>query len=312
MTHNVATRREGEPMSSWSSDQPWQSPPTSSRVSAQLIARVYATVLEDPSMVAVVAVGTLVESLVFAGIAVPAWLIGGVDLLAEPFDLRALLLYVVVGWATAFVGIVFSGAVVAAGAARLDGQPISPRAALAVAWGRRRQLLAWALVTTGVGLLAEQLNRFGIAGSVLRLAADIAWGLATLLVLPVIIVEGRMPREAITESVSLVKGRLVLSVRSRVRLAVPWIAAMILASLVTAAGVLAFVHYRHETPEWAAMGLVLAGVGLLALVFVICVQSAAEALLNLMLYRHALGLPLPGVDASQLPRLVTPGPPLPG
>ena len=38
----------------------------------------------------------------------------------------------------------------------------------------------------------------------------------------------------------------------------------------------------------------------------VCVTGAAGELLNLMLYRHALGLPVPGVDSRDLPRLAVP------
>src|SRR5204862_2524608 len=115
-------------------------PPTSSAVSTQLVALVYAMVLEDTSMLGTVATGAVVSALVFAGFAVPAWLLGGVDLLTDSFNPVTLLLYAVAGWASAFVTILFSGAVVAAGVARLDGHVITARTALGVAWSRRRQL----------------------------------------------------------------------------------------------------------------------------------------------------------------------------
>ena len=51
--------------------RPWQPPPTSSGVSTQLVARVYAMVLEDTSMLGTVATGAVVSAPVFAGIAVP-------------------------------------------------------------------------------------------------------------------------------------------------------------------------------------------------------------------------------------------------
>ncbi|HET7432273.1 MAG TPA: DUF6159 family protein [Nocardioides sp.] len=299
-------------MSSWSTEPSWQPPPSGSAVSSQLIARVYALVLADTSIVGVVAVGSVVSALVFAGIAVPAWLLGGVDLMADTLDWRAWALYVVATWASAFVTVLFSGAVVAAGVARLEGSPITARAALGVAWSRRRQLCAWALVTTVVALLADQLNRFGLLGGILRLAADLAWSLATLLVLPIIIVEGQMPRAAIATSVGLIKGRLGLTIRTKIRLYLPWLAVMFVGVLVTAGGLYAFFHYRHDTPEWSLMGLLLAVVGVLATFVALSVQGAADALLNTVLYRHALGLPLAELDTHALPRLVTPpAPPAP-
>ncbi len=286
--------------------RPWQPPPTSATVSTQLVARVYAMVLEDTSMLGTIATGAVVSALVFAGIAVPAWLLGGLDLLTDSFNPATLVLYAVAGWASAFVTILFSGAVVAAGVARLDGHPITAPAALGVAWSRRRQLCAWAVVTTVVGLVAEQLNRFGVLGTIARLLAGLTWAVATLLVLPIIIVEGHMPKQAITESASLMKNQLMLTVRTKARLYLPWMAVMVIGAIVTAGGLIAFFHYRDETPEWSIAGLLLAVLGVLVLALAVCVTGAAGELLNLMLYRHALGLPVPGVDARDLPRLAVP------
>jgi hypothetical protein len=300
---------------SWSPDQTWP-PASSGSVSAALIRRVYGMVLEDTSTVAVVAVGSLASAVAFAGVAVPAWLLGGVDVLPtgrlDPVPLCVLAL---AAWATAFVSVVFNGAVVASGVARLDGHPITARQALAVAWGRKRELAAWAVLTTVVGMLANLLNRFGLAGAVLRLVADLAWAVATMLVLPVIIVEGRMPRDAVSESVRMMKTQLMLTVKAKVRLYLPLMVATFVGMFVMAIGVIAFVRYRTETPEWSLMGLIIAGVGFLVVLMVACIQGAADALLNTVLYRHARGQALPGIDPRDLPRLGPawiPGPGSPG
>jgi hypothetical protein len=98
----------------------------------------------------------------------------------------------------------------------------------------------------------------------------------------------------------------MLTVRTKARLYLPWLAVMIAGAMVTAGGLVAFFHYRHETPEWGIAGLLLAAVGVLVIALAICVTGAADELLNLMLYRHALGLPVPGVEARHLPRLAGP------
>jgi hypothetical protein len=293
-------------MSTWSSEQPWVAPPPSgARVSATLIARVYAMVVEDMSLVVLVAVGSVASVVAFAGVFVPAWYFGGLSPVPHGLDLTWCV-YAVAGWATAFVSVMFSGAVVAAGVARLDGRPITVRQALAVAWGRKKQLAAWALLTTVVGLVLNLLNRVGLGGAILRWVAGLAWAAATMLVLPVIMVEGRMPRDAVVESVRIVKSQLMLTVRSKVRLYLPLIVATFFGMFLMVAGVVTYLRYRHETPEWGAMGLLLAVVGLLLVVVVACVQGAADALLNTVLYRHAVGQALPGIDPRDLPSLATP------
>jgi hypothetical protein len=285
----------------------WEPPPPPRRsTSAVLIARAYAMVLEDTTMVGLVALSALASGLAFASIALPAWLLGHVAVDAVAPTATAVVLYGGAAWAAAFVGVLGSGTVVAAGLARLDGRRITAREALGVAWSRRRQLLAWALVTTLFSLLERVFERFGLAGVILRLATDVAWALATMLVLPVIVAEGAMPMEAIKVSALLVKEQLGLTVRTVVRFYLPWVIVTFASVLVIAGGLFAFVDYRHDVPTWSAAGLIVALLGALGLFGAITVQTAADAFLNTILYRHASGLPVSGVDSYELPILSNP------
>jgi hypothetical protein len=297
------------------SDATWlppQPPARSGSVSALLVSKSYQLVVADPTMLGVVFVGGLASSLVFASIAVPVWLVSDVDLTLSTADLSTYLVYAAAGWASAFVGLVFSGAVVAAGIARLDGRPISATQALRVAAGRWRQLAAWAATTTLVSLFDMVTRRFGVAGAVARLITEVAWALATMLVLPVILVEGKMPVAAIRESAHLVKRQLGFTVRTKIRLYVPWLVASVISALLTVGGIVGFLRYQHETSSWAAASLIVAAAGVLLFFGTVSVQNAADAYLNTLLYRHALGQPIPDVDGRELPRLPgTSGPMLP-
>ncbi len=279
----------------------WTPPPAPRRntTSTQLVAKTYARVLADPTMDGLVALSALASGLAFASIALTAWLFGHVDALAP--TATGFLLYGAAAWASAFVGIPGSGTVVAAGLASLDGRTLTVREAFGVAWSRRRQLVAWALVATLFSLLERVFERFGLAGTVLRLTTDVAWALATMLALPVILDQGAMPMEAVKVSAGLVKERLGLTVRTAIRFYVPWVVVTIACVMVTAGGVFAFVYYRHDVPSWSAAGLIVAVLGVLGLLGAIAVQTAAGAFLDTILYRHAMGLPVPGVDSRQLP-----------
>ena len=288
-------------------------PPVTNRsLSFRLVSRSYALVLADPTLVGLVLLSGLASCLAFASIAVPAWLWAHVDVTSvSVMHPVALVFYGAATWASAFVSVLGQGTVVAAGMARLDGEPITVRQALAVAWSRRGLLAAWALATTFVVILERCLSRFGLAGTLTRLVVGIGWALATMLVVPIMIADGPPLDNAVRDSARLVKDRLGLSVRTIVRFYTPWVVANILCLLVTAAGVIAFVNYRHEVPEWAVGGLILAVLGGLGFFLSIAVQTAAGAYLNTLLYRHAVGRPTPGVDAADLPALRPAGPFLP-
>jgi hypothetical protein len=273
-----------------------------------LVAQTYALVLADPAMVGLVALSALASGLAFAAVALPAWIFGHVSLDVTSTSVTGFVLFGVAAWASAFVGILGSATVVAAGLARLDGTPITAREAISVAWSRRRELLAWALVTTLVSLAERLLERFGLAGAVIRLATDVAWSLATMLALPVIIAEGAMPAEAITVSAKLVKKRLGLTVRTIVRFYTPWMIAVLASALLMVGGIVAFVSYRHDVPEWSAAGLIVAVASALGLFGAIAVLTAADAFLDTVLYRHAKGLPVSGIDSALLPAVADPSP----
>ena len=217
-------------------------------------------------------------------------------------------LFGVAAWASAFVGILGSATVVAAGLARLDGTPITAREAISVAWSRRRELLAWALVTTLVSLSERLLERFGLAGAVIRLATDVAWSLATMLALPVIIAEGAMPAEAIT--VSAEAGEAAAGPHRADHRAV------LHALDDRGAGQRAadgrrhrrVRGYRHDVPEWSAAGLIVAVASALGMFGAIAVLTSADAFLDTVLYRHAKGLPVSGIDSALLPAVADPSP----
>jgi ABC-type antimicrobial peptide transport system permease subunit len=104
-----------------------------------------------------------------------------------------------------------------------------------------------------------------------------------------------------------------ITVRTKIRFYLPWGVAGMVSALLTIGGIVVFLTYRHETPSWAVAGLLIAIIGVLLFFGSVSVQNAANAYLNLLLYRHALGQPIPDVDARDLPRLPgAPGPAYPG
>jgi hypothetical protein len=84
-----------------------------------------------------------------------------------------------------FVGTFFMGAVVGAAMIRADGGDPDVASAIAFAWDRRSPLLAWAAMSTAVGVVMRVLERFGLAALIVRWVAGVAWAVATMFAVPV-------------------------------------------------------------------------------------------------------------------------------
>ncbi|MCW2857015.1 MAG: hypothetical protein JWR52_2630 [Marmoricola sp.] len=262
----------------------------------------YRLLLEDKTMVAVLFIGGLTSAFVLAAIIVPAWTIGHITPDLMHGGIRGLLVYAAALWAAAFVTTFTSGVVVAAAHIRCENGEPDIRRALAVAWSRRGPLAAWAALSTLVALVMQLLERTGVAGIILRLFAGITWAVATVFAVPILIAEGTGPLETTRRSAQIVRGKLGTVVRSNIRLAAPWIAAMIITAFVATGGGIAFGVGVSGTNLPAAIigGIVMtvAGVGFF---FCTATSSALSAYLDTLLYRHATGLPVPPIEPQDMP-----------
>ena len=123
-----------------------------------------------------------------------------------------------VGWALLFVFyfactyiiIFFNAALVFCALQGFAGKEPSLRAGIATAAGRWPQILAWAFVAATVGLILNALQSFlkdklGFIGALLGGIAETAWAVITFFVVPVIVVDGAGPVEAMRRSSAILK-----------------------------------------------------------------------------------------------------------
>lgn len=269
------------------------------RPSAQLVTATYRMLFADRSMIVLLFVGSVLAAVAggaimfpatYWGHIVPGWSGGGV--------LGVLVAGASLG-AASFVSQVVCGAVVSAAVLRAEGRPATVRDALRMAWGRRRQLLAWALVSTLVGVLIRMLERMGVGGFVAAMTLNLGWAFATVFATPVIMVEGTMPVATIQRSAALLRSRFTVTLISAVTLALPWTVLAVGSVTVGVAGgiTLAFASGLIVT----VTGALLLAAGVIGLCFFAAVSSALSAYLETFLYRYAVGLPVPGVDQHLLP-----------
>lgn len=262
----------------------------------------YRLLLEDKAMVAVLFIGGLASTLVFAAITIPAWTFANIVPIPTSGNWFGFLIYGVAVWASSFVSILTLGVVVAAAQIRCEGGAPDIRRALAVAWSRRAPLAAWAALSTIVALLMLLLERLGIAGVIVRLLTGLAWAVATIFAVPILISEGTGPFETAKRSAHIVKNELGTVIRSNVRLALPWVVVMIGSGVVAGVGAVAFVIAASDgataVAVIAAVPMILGGI---TFVFCAITSSALSAFLDTLLYRYANGLPVPEIESRDLP-----------
>jgi uncharacterized protein DUF6159 len=113
-------------------------------------------------------------------------------------------------FACTFIIVYFNAALIFCALQCFAGEEPSLRAGLAAAAGRLPQILGWALVAATVGLLLNLLqsllkDKLGFLGSLLGGLAETAWAVVTYFVVPVLVVDGVGPIEAVRQSSAILR-----------------------------------------------------------------------------------------------------------
>ena len=109
-----------------------------------------------------------------------------------------------------FVIVFFNAAMVFCSLQAFNGEEPSIGKGLSTAAGRLPQILAWSLLASTVGVLLSSLQEFlkdklSIFGSLLGSLLEVSWALMTYFVVPVLVVDGVGPVEAVKRSSAILK-----------------------------------------------------------------------------------------------------------
>jgi hypothetical protein len=113
-------------------------------------------------------------------------------------------------FACTFIIVFFNSALVFCALESFAGKAPSLRKGLATAAGRLPQILAWAFVAATVGLILNALQSFlkdklGFLGALLGGLGEVAWSVVTYFVVPVLVVDGVGPIEAVKRSSGILR-----------------------------------------------------------------------------------------------------------
>lgn len=271
-----------------------------------LVEASWALLKRDPSIVALLVIGSLASSVAFALVALPLYAAFGLPADGSgSASWVSVVVYAPAVFGSTLVSIFFLGAVVAAAMQRADGGDPTFGSALAAAWERRAQLVAWAAVTTVVGIALRQLERFGLAGSIVRLLAGVSWAVATCFAIPVIMAEGTMPRETIRRSGTLLTTKFGTNVRATARLGVIYILLWLGIVAVGMTGMYTFIDgVRRDSAIATGSGITMMLAAIVGGFVAMACWQATAVYLRTVLYRYATGRPTPGVGQWVLPPLL--------
>ena len=194
----------------------------------------------------------------------------------------------------------FNVALACAASAAFDGDRLSTGEAIRMAWGKRKRIALWALISALVGtLIAEIANRLPGGAKLVAWFAGAAWGLATIFVIPILAMEGVGAVDALKRSSSLVKRRWGEGISGRISIGAWAIVATIPLAIVLGVG--AGLLRRHP-----GAGVTLIGLSLIGLVIVGAAVAATQQVFAVALYRYAIDAPIGGFAPSDLEYPFTP------
>lgn len=153
---------------------------------------------EDKELIAL-PVMSAVTSLIFLVLflAVPVVLIGT----SQAVNLLSYIALFLSYLGLAFITIFFQSALILFANERMTGGNPTLKSALRDAWKNARHILPWAIITATVSVVLNLISeRAGFIGKIVVALVGVAWTIVTLLVLPILVIEGVGVKEAFTRS----------------------------------------------------------------------------------------------------------------
>lgn len=272
--------------------------PVSRANGKQLLGATWALLRQDKELIALPFIGSVagvVAAIIFflPGYGV-GWLVNG----RENGDLAYYAGMVLAGLGATLVGVFFQTALVIGANQRAEGGDPTVGSCLRGAWTHRWRIVQWSLVTATVGLVLRAIQeRLGFLGAVVNVLGGLAWGIATFVVVPVVVAEDVGPVTAVKRSAQVLRDTWGTSLRTAARGGLIAFALWIVPTVALMAG---FVLIGSGDDGLFATGLVLAVVAFVALIVLATLFSAVGAYARALIYRYAVGLPTPGIDATVL------------
>jgi len=245
---------------------------------------------------------------VIAGL-IAASIVGGISMIALSATpapagaVSAIAAFLFLYSATA-TSVFFQTAVVAGAIARINGEDPTVKTCLAAAKTRLPQILAWSLLSATVGFIINQIaERLPAIGQIIvRVVFGSAWAIITFFAVPVIAAEGTGPKEAFARSKDIISTKWGTALRTNLRAAGQQVVTLIPFLAIIGVGVAKLFSDLGDSGTGAvgASSVALVAVGLIGLIVVVQYWAAIMSYSRAVLYMHATGHAIPGIDKAVL------------
>ena len=181
-----------------------------------------------------------------------------------------------------FITIFFNACMIGCATIRMNGGDPTVRDGLRIASQNIGRILLWALVAATVGLIIRAIQeRVGFIGKLIMGFVGIAWTIVTYFVVPVLIYEQLGPWGAVKRSASILKNTWGEALVGNLGMG-------IIFALAAIPGVLLMFLGVYGVIAWGvAIGVAIIVIGIVYLVAIAVISTAAEAVLVAALYRFA-------------------------
>lgn len=182
-----------------------------------------------------------------------------------------------------FLTVYFGTALVACALMRFDGQDPTVADGFRIANERLPQIFAWTAVAAFVGTVLSMIEqRLGIIGRIVIRFIGAAWAIATYFVVPILAAQGLGPKDAVKESVSMLKKTWGEGLVGNMALGFVGFVGFVIIAFVAAIAV-----YFAQALESLAFTLSIVAVAALGFVVLMIIQSTLSQIFLAGLYRYA-------------------------
>jgi hypothetical protein len=207
-----------------------------------------------------------------------------------------------IAYITTTIALFFQAALIFGAMERLDGGDPTVASSIAAARQKLGAIMIWALIATTIGLILRAISeRGGVLARIGSAVAGVAWTVATFFVLPVVIFEGINSFAAVKRSGQIISQRWGTVLRTNLRFSLQlFLAAAAAMGAIFGGSVLAIANIDSGRGLLILVGLFIALLGVFGLIAVIVVANALSGYVRAVLYRHAVGQPVPGISEEIL------------